>query len=105
MTGTILFFRDDVERPHCEIALAGGERVSLALDRGGLVVAKEGPAGAAKLLFRAPAELVSLICAGLVGPQRHSHASPLSLLAAMVVRIDTPAEVEAAFRDLEETLS
>lgn len=98
MIGTILLFRDEGDRPHCEIALANGDRVSLALDARGLAVTQiVAAAPHARLLFRTTPDRVSSICAGMVGPKREADASPLRILAATVQRISSAAEVKAAF--------
>lgn len=92
MIGTILLFRDEGDRPHCEIALANGDRVALALGIDGLMVTRR-----AELLFRASPKTVAAICAALMGPKRETGASPLRILAAAVQRIGSAAEVRAAF--------
>jgi hypothetical protein len=98
MTGTVLLFRGGGEHPFCQIALAKGDRVQLALDGSGLLVSKLGPPGSpCEVLFRAQPTIVAAICAGLVGPKRQSDASPLRILAAVVQGIGTAAEVRAAF--------
>ncbi len=92
MIGTILLLRDEGDRPHCEIALANGERVRLTLGADGLAVTQE-----VKILFRAAPDIVAAICAALVGPKRETDASPLRILTATVQRIGSAAEVRAAF--------
>lgn len=99
MTGTMLVYRDDGVRPHCEIALSGGDRVQLALDAAGLVIERlAGDGRSAELLFKAPPKIVSRLCAGLVGPKERTEAPPLRILAATVQRIGTAADVKAAFK-------
>ena len=103
MTGTILQFRDGVEKPHSEVRLANGDTVRLALDGGGLIVSG-GPPPGAEILFRARPATVAAICAGLVGPKQESEASPLRLLTAIVQAIGSAREVRAAFEDAAASL-
>jgi hypothetical protein len=97
MLGTVLAYRDDGTRPHCEIALGNGDRVQLALDSKGLVIERLGPR--IETLFQASPKVVSQICAGLVGPKGRSDASPLRILAAVIQRLGSAADVRAAFAD------
>jgi len=106
MTGTVTIFRDDGDQPLSQIVLGNGDRVQLALDGSGLIVTRLGPPGPVnEILFRAPAELVASICAGLVGPKRQSQASPLRLLTAIVQPIGSAAEVRAAFQEAVVSIS
>jgi len=101
----VLVYRDDGDQPHCDIALANGERIRLALDTNGLVVVRLGLAGAGpELLFSGRPAVVAKICAGLVGPKTRSDATPLRILASAVVRIESAASVRAAFLDASESL-
>jgi hypothetical protein len=102
MLGTVLLFRDDGPRPHCEIVLGNGDRIQLVLDAQGLAVDQSLPA--ARTLFRAPPKLVAQICAGLIGPKAQSDATPLRILAAVVQRIGSADDVRAAFADVADSL-
>jgi len=106
MGAAVLVFRDDGDSPHCDIALANGDRVRLALDAGGLVVTRLGGAGEApQLLFSGRPSVVAKICAGLGGPKARTEDSPLRILASAVVRIDSAASVHAAFHEAAASLS
>ncbi len=105
MVGTILLYRDDGDRPHCEIALGNGDRIRLLLGRDGLVIVRIAPSAAQDepLVRIAPAQ-VAKVCAGLVGPKGRSDASPLRILAAAAQRIGSAAEVRAAFAEAAAAL-
>ncbi len=102
MLGTVLVYRDDGTRPHCEIVLGNGDRVQLVLDSKGLAIEQLGPKN--ETLFQAPPKLVSQICAGLVGPKARSEGTPLRILAALVQRIGSAADVRAAFTEAADGL-
>lgn len=100
MIGTVLVYRDDGILPYCVIALGNGDQVRLALDGEGLIVERLIAGDAeTEIVFRAPPDLVSKICAGLAGPKVLSDAPPLRLLAAIVQRIGSADDVRAAFID------
>jgi hypothetical protein len=96
--GTVLLFRDEEEAPRSQVALANGDLVQLVLDGKGLTLSRLGPsASETAILFQASAEIVSAICAGLLGPKRVSNASPLQILTAAVQRIGSADGARSAF--------
>ncbi len=96
--GTILTYRNDGERPFCEIALDDGDHVQVQLDRRGFVI--ERPAlehRAAEVLFKGDVELVSDLCAAMLGPGALSKTTPLDVLVSIVKQMPTAVDVRAAF--------
>jgi hypothetical protein len=106
MTGTVLLFRDDGDRPLSQVALSNGDRIQLVLDGNGLAISWLRPSDSAtELIFQGPAPLVAALCAGLVGPKRQSSASPLRILTAAVQSLASAHAVRAAFRHATEGLT
>jgi|SRR5215468_726783 len=97
MTGTVIVFEDNTERPRAEVALCNGDHVFLALDRGGLTITGVSAAGAPIVLFRCGATVVAHLCAGLVASPNTVPATPLKILVAAVLQLRSPEEVRRAF--------
>jgi hypothetical protein len=96
---TILTYRNDDERPLCEIALANGDRVQLQLSNAGLVVEQIGLGDQpSAILFKADASLVSDICAALLGQLEATRTTPLDVLVTVVSQIPTAANVRESFQ-------
>jgi hypothetical protein len=101
---TVLFYRENDRQPRAEVALANGDRIHLALDRGGLTIS-HGSGGDTRPLFEAEPEVVERICAGLAGPPSATDATPLQIIVAAVMQLASAADVERAFRDAAGSLS
>jgi len=102
---TVLTYRNDGDRPFCEIALNGGERVQVELGGEGLVISQPGQdARPAEVLFQGDAELVADLCGALFGSAIASSKSPLDLLMSVVMQLRSAREVRDAFHAAEQAL-
>ena len=96
--GTVLVYRNDGERPTCEVALDDGDRVQVLLDRGGVVITRQAlGARPEEILFTADPDATAAMCAALLGPVSAAHTTPLDILVAAVIQIPTARQVRAAF--------
>ena len=96
--GTVISYNDGFATPYSEIELASGERIVLALDRGGLTVKiPAGPGGRERVLFEGDPDTVAGICLGLAGDSARN-LSPLQVLVAAVTHIPDAQAVAAAFK-------
>jgi hypothetical protein len=100
--GTITVFDDSAATPNAEIALAGGDRVTLTLERGRLVI-RDVTGG--KVIYEARPDVVSEICVSMTMSRDPIRASPLKLLASLVSRMPSAAEVTKTFRAAEAAIS
>ena len=101
-SGTIIVFRDDSERPYSEVALGNGDRVLIALDHGGLTITQIVSPDNRNILFQATPNTVSHICAGLVSSPNTSKATPLQVLVAAVVQLESSDDLRRAFQHAAE---
>ena len=93
MPGSILVYRNEGDRPFCEIALNSGERVQLQLDKAGLVITRD----ARDVLFKGDADLVTDICMAFVGKEPASRKTALDLLSSIVTQLPSADHVREAF--------
>lgn len=100
--GAITVLNDDFAAPYGEVALDGGDRLALSLDRNGLLIRNISDNA---VIYRANADTTSAICASLSSSRDPIRPSPLKILAALVSRMPTAAEVSRAFRSAESALS
>ncbi len=98
MPATVLTYRNDADNPHCEIALANGERVRMQIDKYGLVIEQQ-PAGeqTPALLFKGDADLVTDMCMAFVGSKPASRQTALELLTSIVTQLPSAQHVREAF--------
>src|SRR5262245_47526555 len=97
--GAILCFEDRTRRPRAEVLLGNGEHIELVLNRNGVTISRlDG-----QILFEVSAELTSRICASLVSST--ANASPLAILAAVVMQMPTVDALDRAFREIENGLN
>jgi hypothetical protein len=102
---TVLTYRNDGDRPFCEIALDDGDRVQLQLDKAGLVIERQALGDRPReVLFKGDAGLVSDMCAALLGPVSAKKTTPLEVLTSVVVQLRSAADVRSAFRDAAKAL-
>jgi len=102
---TVLTYRNDGDRPFCEIALDDGDRVQLHLDKSGLVIERQAlGARPSEILFEGTADLVSDMCVALLGAAAVKTTTPLDVLMSVVVQMRSAADVRAAFRDAAKAL-
>ena len=96
--GTVLVYRNDGERPTCEVALDDGDRVQLKIDKTGLLIERQAVGAApAEVLFKGDAEAVTDMCMALLGSTPASRKTALELLASVVTQLPTAAHVREAF--------
>jgi len=97
--GTVLTFRNDGERPFCEIALDDGERIQMQLDKNGLVIERQAVGTKpAEVLFKGDADLVTDMCMAFTGDKPTSRKSALEILTAVVTQIPSGPKVRDAFK-------
>src|SRR5262245_52107307 len=105
LMATVLVYRNDGDRPFCEIALDDGDRVQLQLDQSGLVIERQALGDRpGEVLFKGDAALVGDMCAALLGPVPAQKITPLDVLTSVVVQMRSAADVRAAFRDAAKAL-
>ena len=102
---TVLIYRNDGERPFCEIALNDGDRVQLQLDKMGLVIERQALGERpAEILFKGGVDLVAAMCVALLGPVAAKKTTPLDVLVSVVVQMGSAADVRAAFHAAAKAL-
>jgi hypothetical protein len=102
---TVLTYRNDGDRPFCEIALDDGDHVQLQLDKSGLVIERQALGDRPReVLFKGDAGLVSDMCAALLGPMPAKNITPLDILTSMVVQMRSATDIRTAFRDAAKAL-
>ena len=95
---TVLTYRNDGDLPYCEVALDGGDRVVLRLDRGGAVIERQASgATPAEVLFHGDAGLVEDICVALRDPASRGKTTPLDLLLSVVTQLRSAEDIRNAF--------
>ena len=103
-SGTVITFRDDSKRPYSELVLGNGDRVQIALGRRGLTITQIGGSKTPKILFHAPPDTVSHICAGLVSSPQTLKVTPLQILVAAIVQLGSADDVRQAFHSAAATV-
>ena len=102
---TVLTYRNDGDRPFCEIALDGGDRVQLQLDSAGLVIERQAlGARPGEILFKGDADVVTGMCVALLGPITAKKTTPLDVLMSVVMQMPSAADVRRAFADAAKAL-
>jgi hypothetical protein len=102
---TVLTYRNDSDRPFCEIALDDGDRVQLQLDQSGVVIERQAlDARPSEILFKGSADMVADMCVALLGPVAAKNTTPLDVLTSVVMQMRSAADVRAAFRDAAKAL-
>ena len=102
---TVLIYRNDGDRPFCEIALDDGDRVQLQLDKAGLVIERQSlGARPREVMFKGGADVVTDMCVALLGPVAAKKTTPLDVLVSVVVQMGSAADVRAAFRAAAKAL-
>lgn len=97
--GTVLTYRNNGERPFCEVALDNGDRVQLQLDKAGVLIERQALEGRpTEILFKGDPDLVTSMCVALLGKTPASNTTPLDLLISIVTQIPSANEVREAFR-------
>lgn len=96
----ILLWRNDGELPHCQMLLANGDLVAIALSADGVRIERLGrDTTSPELLFRGDADIATGLCMGLLGGKPPQSTTPLDLLAAAVAGMPSAAAVRGAFVD------
>lgn len=99
MPATALTYRNNVDKPHCEIALANGERVRLQLDKYGLVIEQQPVIEQTPtILFKGDANLVTDMCMAFAGSKPASRQTARELLASIVTQPPSAHHVREAFK-------
>jgi hypothetical protein len=98
MAGTVLLMRDDAKHPRAEIAFGNGDRVLVSLDGNGLAVRHS---GSGETIFEATPDLVARFCAGLIA-RDVSNLTPLRVLTAAVIQLESAEQVGRMFRGASE---
>lgn len=102
---TILTWRNDGTRPHCQMVLDGGDQVSITLAASGVVIARISHGERrGERLFRGDADLATRICLGLLAGKPPRGTTPLDILAVAVAGFATAEAVERAFADAAAAL-
>ncbi len=96
--GTVLTYRNDGDKPFCEIALDDGDRVQLHLDAAGLVIERQAlDKRPAEVLFKGDADTVTDICMALIGQTPATRKTALDVLSSVVTQLPSAEDVRAAF--------
>jgi hypothetical protein len=103
VSGAIISYDENAERPRAVLALGNGDRVVLSLSRDGFTIVQLGAAEA--ILFQADSELTSRLCAGLIASDSTPPAPAIRLLVAAIVQLNSAAEIKRAFEDVADQLS
>ena len=102
---TVLTYRNDGDKPFCEIALDDGAHVQLKLDPRGLVIERQAVGGrGAEVLFTWDADLVTDMCVALLGKTAASKSSTLDVLISVVTQLPSAAHVRDAFQAAAKAL-
>ncbi len=97
--GTVLTYRNNGERPFCEVALDNGDRVQLHLDKAGVMIERQALEGRpAEILFKGDPDLVTGMCVAFLGRTPTDNTTPLDLLISIVTQIPSAKEVREACR-------
>ena len=92
---TVSAFHDGFPTPNAEVTFDNGERVSLMLERGGLMI-KNVVSGA--VLYKTDSGTVAKLCAALANGRAPLEASPLKLLVTIVAQMHSAGDVGKAFK-------
>lgn len=99
---TVSAFHDGLPTPNAEVTFDNGERVSLMLERGGLIIKD---VASSKILYRTDSGTVAKLCAALANTQAPLEATPLKLLVAIVAQMHAAADVGKAFKAADAAVS
>lgn len=103
--GTILVYRNDGEKPFCEIALDDGAHVQLRLDAAGLVIERQAlDRRPAEILFQSDADTVTDMCRALMGPAPATRQTALEVLSSVVTQLPSADSVRDAFKAAAQAL-
>lgn len=103
--GAILVYRNDGDKPFCEIALDDGSRVQLHLDAAGLAIERQAlDKQPIEVLFKGDADTVTDMCVALIGQAPSTRKTALDVLSSVVTQLPSAEHVRDAFTAAERAL-